>query len=517
VEYLNFDLEIGPRSEDRYPVGARSEAGEVRHWMRFPLDGLALENVLLRVQNALLRTGNVRRGMGTPEEQVVQSFGRALFEALLVEDVRRLYDASAARATQQGKGLRLRLRIQAPELAALPWEFLYDPLQHEYVCFLPDVVLVRYLETAQPIPPFKVELPLRVLAMLADPSDLDRLNVAHERQRLSDALRPLEELDLVRLRWVEGQTVRDLHQALLQRDWHIFHYIGHGAFDARTQEGVLALVNEQGTTHLLGATDLGRMLAQRHSLRLVVLNSCQGAAGSRHDLFSSTAATLASKRIPAVLAMQYDITDQAAMEFTRGFYGALAVGMPVDGAVTQARTAISVGAPRTLEWVTPVLYLRAPTGVLFEVPPPVTKPRRSGQSSAQVAPPAQPIAKSADTTPTWPQPASPPQATPPSFSSPLAGTPIFPQAPAQPMAAVPSRPLAPSHISGPPPPQRYIPPAGPFGAPAPAAPQPAGKRRSLLSLVGVAVVLVLLIGGVASAVFYNGPKISDMGIRVIKV
>lgn len=215
-----------------------------------------------------------------------------------------------------------------------------------------------------------------MLAMVADPGDQDRLNLAAEKQRLLDALAPLEQLGLLKLRWVEGQTAQDLHQALLQREWHIFHFIGHGAFDTRRQEGVLALANEHGKTHLLSATDLARLLTQRPSLRLVVLNSCQGAAGSRRDLFSSTAATLASRRIPAVLAMQYEISDQAAIDFTRGFYNSLAAGLPVDSAVTQARTAIRVGAPRTLEWVTPVLYLRSATGALFEVPPPATTVRR---------------------------------------------------------------------------------------------------------------------------------------------
>jgi hypothetical protein len=375
MEYLNFDVEINPQSGGLYPVAARSRAGEARHLMRFPFDDRSLETDLLRLQNALLRSARIYRGAQSPEEQTVQQFGQRLFEALLAGDVRRLYDASSSQASQQRQGLRVRLRISAPELASLPWEFLYDPLQREYVCFLPDTVIVRYLEVAQPIPPFKVEPPLRVLAMIADPSDQARLDIAAERQRLLNALAPLEQLGLLKLRWVEGQTVQDLHQALLQRDWHIFHFIGHGAFDPRQQEGVLALANERGNTHLLSATDLGRLLAQRPSLRLVVLNSCQGATGNRQDLFSSTAATLASKGIPAVLAMQYEISDQAAIDFTRGFYNSLAVGLPVDSAVTQARTAISVGAARTLEWVTPVLYLRTSSGKLFEVPPPVTSIR----------------------------------------------------------------------------------------------------------------------------------------------
>jgi hypothetical protein len=32
-------------------------------------------------------------------------------------------------ASQDDRGLRINLRVQAPDLAALPWEFLYDPRQ----------------------------------------------------------------------------------------------------------------------------------------------------------------------------------------------------------------------------------------------------------------------------------------------------------------------------------------------------------------------------------------------------
>jgi hypothetical protein len=102
-------------------------------------------------------------------------------------------------------------------------------------------------------------------------------------------------------------------------------------------------------------------------LRLVLLNTCEGAKGGQHDLFSVTAATLAQRGIPAVLAMQYEITDRAAIECTRAFYEALAAGLPVDAAVAEARTAISVGVTNSLEWGIPVLYLRSPDGTLFHL------------------------------------------------------------------------------------------------------------------------------------------------------
>ena len=52
----------------------------------------------------------------------VKDFGRELFEALLVSEVRSCYRTSRNTARDEGKGLRVRLRIDAPELAVLPWE-----------------------------------------------------------------------------------------------------------------------------------------------------------------------------------------------------------------------------------------------------------------------------------------------------------------------------------------------------------------------------------------------------------
>ena len=127
MDYLDFELEILPGSGREYPVAVvRSPGGEARATMRFPFDGLALENKLLKLQNALLRSGGQRRQALSTEQQTVQDFGQALFDALLVGEVRSRYDVSLSEAGAQGKGLRLKLCIQPPNLAALPWEFLYD-------------------------------------------------------------------------------------------------------------------------------------------------------------------------------------------------------------------------------------------------------------------------------------------------------------------------------------------------------------------------------------------------------
>jgi len=132
-------------------------------------------------------------------------------------------------------------------------------------------------------------------------------------------------------------------------------------------EGTIALVGTDGKAENLTATKLGRLLADHRSLRLVLLNACEGARASERDVFSSTAATLVKRGIPVILAMQYAISDQAAIEFSSSFYSALADSMPVDAAVAEARKAVSLAAEDTLEWGTPVLYMRSPDGALFRV------------------------------------------------------------------------------------------------------------------------------------------------------
>jgi hypothetical protein len=346
-------------------VAVRSPAGEAQGEMRFPFDEWQLKDRLQALEIALLRSGGTRRRMPSPEEHTVQDFGRGLFESLLVGDVRTRYEMSLSEARRQGKGLRLKLRIQPSELAVLPWEFLYDAERDRYPSLSSNTPLVRYLDLPQPVEPLRVSPPLRVLGMVTSPLGLDPLDVEHEKRLVEEAIRGLREGGLLELTWLEGQTWRHLQRAMRRGPWHVFHFVGHGGFDPATEEGAIALSNDAGHMHLLRATGLAELLDDHYPLRLVFLNSCEGAKGSESDAFSSTAATLVRRGVPAVVAMQYEITDRAAIEFSRDFYEALADSLPVDAAVTEARAAVSMD--RILEWGTPVLYMHSPDGRVFDV------------------------------------------------------------------------------------------------------------------------------------------------------
>jgi len=395
MEYLDFELRIAPGAGREYPVSVlRSPAGEASGTMHFPFDTIALQSSLQSLQIALLRSGGVRRDVLSDEQQSVAQFGQQLFEALMTESVRETFRRSQDRARDSRKGLRLRLRIEAPELAALPWEYLYDPSDGDYVCLSTDTPVVRYLELDRPPAPVEVQPPLSILGMIASPTDRPALDVQRERQRVEGATAALRGAGLLKLTWLEGSTWRDLQKAMRQGPFHIFHFVGHGGFDSVSREGVMALTDDAGKTALLSATQLGRVLADHQSLRMVVLNSCLGAKGSGTDVFSSTASILVRRGVPAVIAMQYEISDDAALEFARSLYEALADELPVDAAVAEARKAISLSVNNSVEWGTPVLFMRSPDGVLFRIKgltPSAARASGSYAALAKVAPPAEKI------------------------------------------------------------------------------------------------------------------------------
>src|SRR5918998_1501611 len=364
-DYLDFELEVREGGPREYPLTVRSPAGEAQAEMRFPFDGWELKDRLQALEIALLRSGGTRRRIPSPEEHTVQDFGRGLFESILVGDVRTRYEMSLSEARRQGKGLRLKLRIQPSELAVLPWEFLYDAERDRYPSLSSNTPLVRYLDLPQPVEPLRVSPPLRVLGMVTSPLGLDPLDVEHEKRLVEEAIKGLREGGLLELTWLEGQTWRHLQRAMRRGPWHIFHFVGHGGFDSATEEGAIALSDEAGHKRLLRATSLAELLDDHYPLRLVFLNSCEGARGSESDAFSSTAATLVRRGVPAVVAMQYEVTDDAAIEFSRDFYEAIADGLPVDAAVAEARPAGSMRS--ALEWGTPVLYMRSSDGRIFDV------------------------------------------------------------------------------------------------------------------------------------------------------
>ena len=128
--------------------------------------------------------------------------------------------------------------------------------------------------------------------------------------------------------------------------------------------------DEGGQGAMVDGSTLGVLLRDLPTLRLVFLNACETARVTKEkglDPFAGVAAAMVMAGIPAVVAMQFPISDKAAITFAQKFYPLLARGDPVDAAVAEGRRAIRLADARTMEWATPVLFMRAPQGVIFQV------------------------------------------------------------------------------------------------------------------------------------------------------
>jgi hypothetical protein len=174
--------------------------------------------------------------------------------------------------------------------------------------------------------------------------------------------------------------------------------VGHSSFTA-TDEGAIYLQDDDGLAAEVDSTLLANLVADQSNLRLAVLNSCDGARTTLHDPYAGVATTLIQLGVPAVVAMQFEISDYAAILFADELYTNL-IGRqdPIDAAVAEARKAIYVEIDR-VEWATPVLFVRDPDVQLFDfnvpvaaLPPPRPAEMRPPDAPPTDSPPPPPIA-----------------------------------------------------------------------------------------------------------------------------
>ncbi|MEK7729191.1 MAG: tetratricopeptide repeat protein [candidate division KSB1 bacterium] len=361
MNYLNFDLQIEASGEAYKARVINSPAGEAETEFKNPFAG-AEEDELHE------QLGRLRQAQSDADQHpknLAKEYGELLFHAVFSGEVLGCFRSSFDAAQQQEKWLRLRLRLKgAPDLAGLSWEFLYSPALNRFLALSRRTPIVRYLDLPEPPSPLHVNLPVNLLVVIASPLDLPRLDVESEWQNLKKAFRKLERKNLVRIDRLERATLPDLQNKLREREYHIFHFIGHGGFDADKQEGVLYFEDDIGRGRPESGERVGTVLHDYASLRLAVLNACSGASGSKRNPFTGVAQSLVQQGMPAVIAMSSPVQDVTALTFADSFYDFLTDGYPVEAALAETRKAIFTHGQET-EWGAPVLFMRAADGHLF--------------------------------------------------------------------------------------------------------------------------------------------------------
>lgn len=288
--------------------------------------------------------------------------GQALFDALFASpDLLRGWGVAHGKAKQ----VRVQLRIDAPELHALPWELLRD--DQDLLAADADSPFSRYLAVSREWGQAITDQPIRVLAVISNPTDLDEkyglpaADVELETQTLRTAIGEGAQLTLL-----AAPVTLDRLEAELRNGYHLLHFVGHGAFNTKSQQAALYFQDASGTAQRIADDDfagmLNRLAAPPH---LVILAACQSAKQSMKAAFSGLGPKLVQIGVPAVIAMQENVTMLTARQFAATFYQRLLAHGTVDLAMNEARgTLITNGR---YDAAVPVLFMRLSDGQLWDL------------------------------------------------------------------------------------------------------------------------------------------------------
>lgn len=367
ISYADFDLKVEyVDSTSCRVLVLDSPAGQDSGICELPFDLDRVGAVMVDIGRQITRGATAQ----VLDQATPITIGEALFRSVFTDAIGQLFFESLGRVQGLGQGLRVKIHVDpedSPQLAALPWEFLYNYRRRRFIGLNRLTPIVRYLDVQAPTVTPRITPPLRVLVVIASPSDMPTLNLARERALIQEAWGRQPD---VFIDFLEAATPLALQTWL--SDWkpHVLHFMGHGHFDKATGAGALLFTDEGGESAPVSGDRLGVLLSNAPSVRLVVLNACQSAELSRSrqlDPFSSVAAALVMAGLPSVVAMQFPISDRAALAFANGFYPRLASGEPVDVAVAFGRETVYLQMADSQEWGTPALFMRVSDGRLFEL------------------------------------------------------------------------------------------------------------------------------------------------------
>lgn len=268
----------------------------------------------------------------------LKEFGKKLYDRLFTPEIQKLWIDYAQKS--DFLTLCIRLAAEAKDLEALPWETLYDGAEfiaagaRTSLSRLPlDVELQPDLEPVVP--------PLKMLAVLSSPLDLkenERLQIEREQEILLQAVNTPSGQGKLLLEF-EDEAKLDFIESSLEGGCQILHYSGHGI--PPENGGGLLLEDAQGNKRPTAVSELLAMLkiAER-DLRLTVICGCQTAKTLNIAGFRDLARGLLHQNVPAVIAMQFSISDDAGLILAENLYPRLIEGQSLDVALAASRRAL---------------------------------------------------------------------------------------------------------------------------------------------------------------------------------
>lgn len=318
------------------------------------------------------QAARLRRSSRTQNE--LDALGEALFEALFPDNVYSSLREHYGKL-QADQVLRLELDLDEahlPQVAALPWELLRAPMGtgHPAVNWCTDlkVVLSRRRLLDNPALPITLTEPLRIQLVVSAPQDKDLGTVEYE-----SVLAALQTLARDHPREIAAPppplfnpTLTTLEQEVETQKPHVVHFIGHGRLKRLRKQQVaqLAFVGPGKTAVWEDDESVGDVLG-KHQIAMVLLQACESGAAGSAEAFVGVASQIVQQNVPVVIAMQFPITNDAAVAFAETFYERLGVLEPVDMAAQKSRRVLRQKYKNSRDYAAPVLYMRVRDGQLF--------------------------------------------------------------------------------------------------------------------------------------------------------
>jgi hypothetical protein len=300
-------------------------------------------------------------------------YGTLLTATILAEDAVRSFFGEAlatAQATDAPLGVRLAISPNATELHSLRWETLRLPGSGAAGSGAPMLTgeqlrFSRYLSSLDWRPVrLRPQAEMRALVAVASPSNVAKWQLAEVKAAIELAAAhagldgiPVDELA------TRGQVTLANLATRLRDGCDILYLVAHGILvDGEPQ---ILLEQEDGTGQWTPGRELvTRIYELQDRPRLVVLVSCQSAGTGAEPTTQDDGALaglgprLAEAGVPAVIAMQGNLTMKTAAAFMPAFFRELRRDSQVDRAMAVARGEVR-DRP---DWWMPVLFMRLRSG-----------------------------------------------------------------------------------------------------------------------------------------------------------
>ncbi|MGK7875972.1 MAG: CHAT domain-containing protein [Xenococcaceae cyanobacterium] len=352
----------------------------------------------------------VKQGLLTPEcnhfhPQMLEKIGQGIYETLFPPGKGR--DLLQRMLARLELNEQLHIQIQFSEeidqrgrLPDYPWELACDErgfLAERKVTFSR---LIAFVENIPKLPPLEKIKVLLVSSAVGDREiDLPPLD-SQEQRAILRGLKQAEAEGKIEVAQLKSPTFKGFGDYLTEisedKTPHIIHFDGHGVFGKRCNNELCRTIHEkvraiqcrkcgspldpspQGyllfepnsedwdkEADYISATEISDLIQKSNldleqkperGVRLVVMSACKtGMALGNESVFNGVAQKLIEQQIPAVVAMQYNVTVTGATAFAERFYRALGNEKVLTTAVTLGQSAMGREGN---QWYRPVLYLR---------------------------------------------------------------------------------------------------------------------------------------------------------------